>query len=60
MAETSRAEAVAAALERARGAAVEAGAAAETLETVDIEEIPLAYLPGNALRVHVRVVGDLP
>jgi hypothetical protein len=26
---------------------------------VDVEDVPLAYLPGNATRVRVRVVGDL-
>ena len=28
-------------------------------QTVDVEDMPLAYLPGNALRVRVRVVGDV-
>ena len=26
---------------------------------VDIEDMPLAYLPGNALRVRVRVAGEM-
>jgi len=26
---------------------------------VESEDLPLAYLPGNSLRVRVRVVGDL-
>jgi hypothetical protein len=26
---------------------------------VEVEEIPLAYLPGNASRVRARAVGDL-
>ena len=42
----------------ARARAVEAGAAEETLSVVETEDIPLAYLPGDALRVRVRVVGD--
>lgn len=42
----------------ARARAVEAGADAETLDVVDVEDLPLAYLPGDALRVRVRVVGD--
>lgn len=39
--------------------AVAAGADPGTLEVVEVEEIPLAYLPSNALRVRVKVVGDL-
>ena len=30
-----------------------------SLKTVDVEDMPLAYLPGNALRVRVRVAGAL-
>jgi len=26
---------------------------------VEIEDLPLAYLPGNSLRVRVRVVGEI-
>ncbi|MEV6713637.1 hydantoinase/oxoprolinase family protein [Lentzea sp. NPDC051208] len=39
--------------------AVAAGADAGTVRIVEIEEIPLAYLPGNASRVRARAVGDL-
>jgi N-methylhydantoinase A/oxoprolinase/acetone carboxylase beta subunit len=42
----------------ARARAVEAGAAEATLTLVEAEDIPLAYLPGDALRVRARVVGD--
>lgn len=42
----------------ARGRAVEAGAAEHTLDVVEAEDLPLAYLPGDALRVRVRVVGE--
>ena len=42
----------------ARARAVEGGAAERTLAVVEAEDIPLAYLPGDALRVRVRVVGD--
>ena len=27
--------------------------------TVEVEDLPIAYLPGNSLRVRVRVVGDI-
>jgi len=36
-----------------------AGAERGSLETVDVEDMPLAYLPGNALRVRVRVAGEM-
>ena len=55
----SREEAIAAAEAQARNRAVAAGADASSLQTVDVEDIPLAYLPGNALRVRVRVAGEM-
>ncbi len=54
-----RAAAIAAAEAQARERAIAAGADPETLETVDVEDMPLAYLPGNALRVRVRVAGEM-
>ena len=32
--------------------------AGKPLEVVEVEDLPLAYLPGGAMRVRVRVVGD--
>jgi N-methylhydantoinase A/oxoprolinase/acetone carboxylase beta subunit len=55
----SRDEALAQARHLAEQRAVVAGAAAGTLSVVESEDLPLAYLPGNSLRVRVRVVGDL-
>lgn len=43
----------------ATAAAVAAGARADTIEIVDVEDVPLAYLPGNATRVRVKAVGEL-
>jgi N-methylhydantoinase A/oxoprolinase/acetone carboxylase beta subunit len=54
-----RTAAIAAAEMQARERAVAAGADRDNLETVDIEDMPLAYLPGNALRVRVRVAGEM-
>ena len=34
------------------------GAEPATVTVVEIEDLPLAYLPGDARRVRVRVVGD--
>lgn len=39
--------------------AIEAGADPDRCEIVDIEDVPLAYLPGNATRVRVKAAGDL-
>ncbi|MBW2064340.1 MAG: hydantoinase/oxoprolinase family protein [Deltaproteobacteria bacterium] len=39
--------------------AIKAGAREETVEIVDFEEIPLAYLPSNAVRFRVKAVGEL-
>jgi hypothetical protein len=35
------------------------GAGADTVRIVDVDEVPLAYLPGSATRVRVKAVGDL-
>ena len=40
-------------------AAVEAGAATGTVEIVEIEEIPLAYIPGHRVRLRVKAAGAL-
>jgi hypothetical protein len=29
------------------------------VQIVEVEEVPIAYLPGNAVRVRVKAVGDL-
>lgn len=39
--------------------AVQAGAEESTVEVVEIDEVPLAYLPSNALRLRIKAVGDL-
>ncbi|KAK2547285.1 putative D-/L-hydantoinase subunit A [Acropora cervicornis] len=39
--------------------AVEAGADEQTLEVIDKDEVPLAYLPGNVVRFYLKMVGDL-
>jgi N-methylhydantoinase A/oxoprolinase/acetone carboxylase beta subunit len=51
------------ALEQAKEEAVEravaAGASRDSVHIVDVEEVPLAYLPSNATRIHVKAVGEL-
>jgi N-methylhydantoinase A/oxoprolinase/acetone carboxylase beta subunit len=39
--------------------AVAAGAEKSSVKIVDVEDVPLAYLPGNATRIRVKAVGDL-
>jgi N-methylhydantoinase A/oxoprolinase/acetone carboxylase beta subunit len=55
----TRADALKDAQEKATAVAIAAGARAESIEVVDVEDVPLAYLPGNATRVRVKVVGEL-
>ena len=51
------------ALEKAKGEAVEmavnAGAIRETVEIIEVEDVPLAYYPGNTCRVKVKAAGEL-
>lgn len=39
--------------------AINAGANPESLVIVDIEDVPLAYMPGNATRIRVKAAGEL-
>lgn len=54
----SREAAIAEAEVIARRRAADGGANPDTVDVVEIEDLPLAYLPGDARRVRVRVVGD--
>jgi len=54
-----RDEAIARARQAAEDKAVAAGADRGTLAVVEVEDLPLAYLPGNSLRTRVRVVGEI-
>ena len=51
--------ALAQAREEAIGNAIAAGASQGSVEITDVEELPLAYLPGGAVRVRVKAIGDL-
>lgn len=55
----TRDEAIARARRAAEDKAVAAGADRTTINVVEVEDLPLAYLPGNSLRTRVRVVGDI-
>jgi N-methylhydantoinase A/oxoprolinase/acetone carboxylase beta subunit len=45
--------------EEAQQRVLDGGAVQDSVEIVDVEEIPLAYLPGNATRIRVKAVGTL-
>jgi len=51
------------ALEKAKSEAVDmavnAGAIRETVEIIEVEDVPLAYYPGNTCRVKVKAAGEL-
>jgi N-methylhydantoinase A/oxoprolinase/acetone carboxylase beta subunit len=55
-----RQEALRRAREEASANAIGAGALPSTTQIVDLEELPLQYLPGGAVRVRAKAVGDLP
>jgi N-methylhydantoinase A/oxoprolinase/acetone carboxylase beta subunit len=55
----TREEAVELAAAEATEKAVEAGAARSSVRVIDVSEVGLGYLPGNALRLRVRAVGEL-
>ena len=55
----SREEALAQARGVAEQRAIDAGADPASIELVEQEDLPLAYMPGNSLRVRARVVGDI-
>ena len=46
-------------LSEAAELAVKAGAIRESVEIIDVEDVPLQYYPGNTCRVKVKAAGDL-
>ena len=54
-----REEALTSARSEAVEKAVAAGADPASVEVVEVEEVPLTYIPSNAIRVRVKAVGDL-
>ncbi len=59
LSEMSRDAALEAARKEATEKAIAAGANPDTIALLDQEDVPLAYLPGNATRIRLKVVGDL-
>ncbi|MEM6747107.1 MAG: hydantoinase/oxoprolinase family protein [Pseudomonadota bacterium] len=58
-ADIGRDQALSEATDEAKRQAQSAGAGADALEVMDVEEVPLSYMPGGAVRVRVKVVGPL-
>ena len=56
---THREQALEEAKAEAARLAVEAGAVEESVEIIDVEDVPLQYYPGNTNRVKVKAAGDL-
>jgi len=50
-------------IERAKEEAIEralqAGAIKDSIKIIELEEIPLSYLPSGSVRLHVKAVGDI-
>lgn len=57
--DVSREDAIRTATALAEERARVAGASSGSLETIEIEDLPMAYMPGNSRRVRVRVAGEL-
>jgi N-methylhydantoinase A/oxoprolinase/acetone carboxylase beta subunit len=57
--EKPREEALLEAKHEAIEMAVDAGAKRETVEIIDLEDVPLQYYPGNMCRVKIKAAGDL-
>ena len=55
----SRQVALDSAKDEAVGRAVEAGADPGSVEIVELDEVPLTYLPSNAILIRVKAAGDL-
>ncbi len=54
-----RDDAIAQAIEYAKADAIEKGANAATLEVIEVEDVPMSYMPGNNLQVKVKVIGEI-
>lgn len=57
--EFPREEALKQARAEAVNTAVAAGATRDTVEIIDVEDVPLAYYPGNTNRVKIKAAGEL-
>ncbi len=56
--DVSREEAIESAKSAAIAQAIKSGASADMIKVIEVEGLPLSYLPGKALRARVPVVGE--
>jgi hypothetical protein len=54
-----RQQALAATRDEAISRAVAAGAEPNTIELVEVDEVPLTYLPSNAILIRAKAAGEL-
>lgn len=57
--ELGREQAIELAKSEAKKRAIEAGAIGNTVSILEIDETPLAYCPGGAVRIKVKAIGDM-
>lgn len=57
--EVPREKAIEAAKAEAAEMAAAAGAKKETVQIIDVEDVPLAYYPGNTSRIKIKAAGEL-
>jgi N-methylhydantoinase A/oxoprolinase/acetone carboxylase beta subunit len=55
----TREQALDQAMKAARDKTIVAGADPKTIEILEVEEVPLAYMPGNAVRLKIKAAGEL-
>ena len=60
MSETNRRTVLDDARQEAKDKTISAGATAASVEIIEVEQVPISYLPGNPTRLRVKAVGDLP
>lgn len=60
LSEISREEAIADATAVCRQRVIDEGALPDSIAIINVDETPLAYLPGNSTRIRIKMVGDLP
>lgn len=58
--ETNRKTVLDDARQEAKDKTISAGATAASVEIIEVEQVPISYLPGNPTRLRVKAVGDLP
>ena len=58
--ETNRRTVLDDARQEAKDKTISAGATAASVEIIEVEQVPISYLPGNPTRLRVKAVGDLP